>query len=109
MHAVIHTLIGCAVKLVSQSDGMQHTSSTSFDFPLLCSLAGPAATQIGCSIKLVSQADGTDLDPAHTKYRPRGEGGPAAQVSWHGVSPGRRQGGAAMRKYMLGSISRLVG
>ncbi|KAL4418798.1 hypothetical protein ABPG77_010207 [Micractinium sp. CCAP 211/92] len=31
--------------------------------------------KIGCSIKLVSQTDGTDLDPANSKYRPRGEGG----------------------------------
>ncbi|PSC76425.1 S1 RNA binding domain-containing [Micractinium conductrix] len=31
--------------------------------------------KIGCSIKNVSQGDGTDLDPANTKYRPRGEGG----------------------------------
>ncbi|KAL4425307.1 hypothetical protein ABPG75_009323 [Micractinium tetrahymenae] len=31
--------------------------------------------KIGCSIKLVSQSDGTDLDPANSKYRPRGDGG----------------------------------
>jgi hypothetical protein len=34
-------------------------------------------SKISASLKLVNQRDGTDLDPAHTKYRPRGgrEGG----------------------------------
>ena len=31
--------------------------------------------KVGCTIKYVSQNDGTDLDPANSKYRPRGEGG----------------------------------
>ncbi|GFR46504.1 hypothetical protein Agub_g8085, partial [Astrephomene gubernaculifera] len=30
--------------------------------------------KIGCSIKLVNQTSGEDLDPANTRYRPRGDG-----------------------------------
>lgn len=51
--------------------------------PLTCPLRPAhraALLQIGCSIKHVSQADGTDLDPANTKYRPRGEGAGGPQV-----------------------------
>ena len=36
---------------------------------------GERGPRIGCSIKLVSQSDGTDMDPANSRYRPRGEGG----------------------------------
>jgi predicted RNA-binding protein with RPS1 domain len=43
--------------------------------------------KVGCSIKLASQRDGADLDPHHTKYRPRGEGGGGGGGGGFGVSP----------------------
>ncbi len=61
------------------ADPRQHISTAlEVSLPTLPRLISPM--QIGCSIKLVSQTDGTDLDPANSKYRPRGEGGGGFQV-----------------------------
>ncbi len=61
---------GCTITKTAGLAGTQHCVLT-ISLPS-CPLA---TLQIGCSIKNVSQSDGTDLDPANTKYRPRGDGG----------------------------------
>lgn len=61
--------------------------------------------QIGCSIKHVSQSDGTDLDPANTKYRPRGEGGGGPQVGLKGLCSGGMSAGSRCAERSRAAVS----